>query len=93
MFCFPPGLDIEYRLEDPGGNDKTIAALRCVDSCQVWLPPRMVSSLSSHETGDKATEQGVLVSLYLICLSEAQNISHPLAVPDNLELDSAWFSQ
>lgn len=24
-----------------GGNEKTIAAVRCVGSCQVWLPPRM----------------------------------------------------
>lgn len=51
------------------------------------------SSLSSHEPGDKATDWRTLVRLCLICLSEAQNISDPLAAPHNLELDPVWFSQ
>lgn len=87
IFCFPPRLDIEYRLENPGGEMIKLlqhwdvrTAVRC-DCLPGWLAHyRLVKQR------DKATEQGVLVRLYLICLS----LLKPKTFPTPWQLQIIW---
>lgn len=83
----------DYRIL--GGNDKTIAALRCVDSWQVGLPPRMaIAHYRLMNQGDKATEQGALAkAVSHLLVWSPKTFPTRLAAPDNLELDSLWFTQ
>lgn len=86
-FVSPPWLDIEYRLENPGGEMTKLlqhwdvrTAVRC-DCLPGWLAHyRLVKQR------DKATEQGVLVRLYLICLS----LLKPKTFPTPWQLQIIW---
>lgn len=87
IFCLPPKLDIEYRLENPGGEmikplqrRDVWTAVRC-DCLPGWL-----AHYRFMKQGDKATERGVLARLYLICLS----LLMPKTFPTPWQLQIIW---